>query len=113
MSIDQKEQLSRKGDMGVEACAIRLIAARHASGAVNQKAFAEACGVSYTSYNNMEKGRQFPNREVMRYLFRGHRIDFNFMMNGDFSQLPHDVLDLVFAQLPAASIAWDQKSNSD
>jgi DNA-binding XRE family transcriptional regulator len=111
MNIDEKEILTRKGDMGVEACAIRLIAARHATGAANQKAFAEACGVGITSYNNMEKGRQFPNREVMRYLFRGHRIDFNFMMNGDFSQLPTDVFERIFAELPAAHNAWDRKTS--
>lgn len=111
MMIDEKEKIARKGDMGVEACAIRLIAARNATEAASQKAFATACGVSQTSYNNMEKGLQFPNRDVMRYLYRGHRIDFNFMMNGDFSQLPSDVLEKLFEQLPIASSAWDQKSD--
>lgn len=110
MDIDKKEQLARKGDMGIEACAIRLMAARRTSGLESQKAFAAACGVSQSSYNNMEKGLQFPNRAVMRYLFRGHRIDFNFMMNGDFSQLSADVSEKIFEQLPAANSEWDQKS---
>lgn len=109
MSIDEKEKLARTGDMGIEACAVRLLAARRAAGFSSQKAFADYCGIGNTSYNNMEKGMQFPNREVMKALYRGHRIDFNFMINGDFSQLPLDVLTRIFDELPDANSAWDQK----
>jgi hypothetical protein len=111
MDIDQKEKLAMTGDMGVEASAIRLLAARLTTGIGTQKAFAKECDVSVTAYNNMEKAHQFPNRPVMKYLYRGHRIDFNFLMNGNFSQLPQDVQDQIFEKLEFARSEWDRKEN--
>jgi transcriptional regulator with XRE-family HTH domain len=99
MNIDQKESLAMRGDMGTEATRKRLIAARMVSGMRLQKEFAAACGVSQTTYNNMEKGLSFPSRDVMKYLYRAHRVDFNFIINGDFSQLPADVQDELFLKL--------------
>ncbi len=109
MNIDRKEQVAHRGEMGVKACAIRVKAARYASGFEAQKAFALACEVSVTSYNNIEKGLQHPNRDVMKYLYRAHRIDFNFIMNGDFAQLPADVQDRLFPALERSNSEWDQK----
>lgn len=97
------------GDMSVEACSVRLIAARIASEVGSQKDFADHAGVGQTTLNNMENGRQYPNRQVMKTLYRGHRIDFNFMMNGDFSQLPSDVQDRLFESLATLSNGADQK----
>lgn len=111
MDIDTKERLAHVNDMGIEASAIRLHASRLTTPHVQQKDFADACGISKTSYNNMEKGLQFPNRAVMLYLFRAHRIDFNFLMNGSFSQLPQDVQDGLFPKLEDANNEWDQKSS--
>ena len=108
MDIDQKERLAHRGDMGVKASAIRVKAARYACGFEKQQDFAQACGISKTSYNNIEKGVQFPNRDVMKYLYRAHRIDFNFVMNGDFSQLPSDLQDELFSTLERANNEWDQ-----
>ncbi|WP_223274929.1 helix-turn-helix transcriptional regulator [Tateyamaria sp. syn59] len=109
MDIEDRERLARQGDMGVEASAIRVKAARYASGFEQQLKFAKACGLSKTTYNNIEKGLQFPNRDVMKYLYRAHRIDFNFIMNGDFAQLPADVQQRLFPALERAESEWDRK----
>lgn len=108
MDIDQKEKLARINDMGIEACAVRLRAARF-SIEMAQQELANAAGVSKTVLNNAEAGLTFPGREVMKYLYRAHRIDFNFLMNGDFAQLPGDVQDALFPALERAKIEWDRK----
>ncbi|MEX5515692.1 helix-turn-helix domain-containing protein [Pseudophaeobacter sp. 1A09344] len=111
MDIERKEYIAHRGDMGVKASAIRVKAARYVSGFEKQQEFARACGISKTSYNNIEKGLQFPNRDVMKYLYRAHRIDFNFIMNGDFAQLPADVQESLFGALERANSEWDQTQN--
>jgi DNA-binding XRE family transcriptional regulator len=111
MDINEKSAAALQGDMSLRACAIRLMAARLVTG-FNQQDFAAASGVKKTTYNNMETGRAYPSRDVMRYLFRGHRIDFNFMLHGDFAQLPSDVQDQLFARLPAVMHEWDRRDNS-
>jgi transcriptional regulator with XRE-family HTH domain len=116
MNIEEKEHLALTGDMSRKASAIRLRAARYVAMPDAQgKDFAEAVGISKSSLTTMEKGQQFPNREVMKYLDRGHRIDFNFMMNGYFAQLPHDVQTALFDQLGRAHEDWGQdlRSNRD
>lgn len=116
MDIEEKEQLALTGDMSQKACAIRLRAARRvAFPGVEAREFADAAGVTKKSLSLMEKGQQYPNRAVMKYLYRGHRIDFNFMINGDFAQLPHDVQSALFAQLGRANNEWgqDMRSNRD
>lgn len=111
MDIIEKEGLSFTGDMGIKASAIRLIAARYVAGFEKQKEFAKAAGVSPTSYNGMEKAVQFPNRKVLEYLFKAHRIDFNFMMSGSFSQLPGDIQERLFAALIRANNEWDKTAS--
>lgn len=108
MTIDEQERLARTGDMGKEACAIRLRAARLCAG-LNQLDTAKAVGIKKTTYNNMEMALSFPSREVMRWFYRAQRIDFNFLMNGDFAQLPSDVRDRLFPALSAASSEWDRQ----
>jgi len=49
----------------------------------------------------------------MRYFYRAHRIDFNFLLHGDFAQLPADVQARLFAALEALSNAPDQTEDSD
>lgn len=75
-----------------------------------QKDIAEAVGIKKTAYSNMETGRSFPSRTVMRWFYRLHRIDFNFLMHGDFAQLPGDVQDRLFPALATASSEWGRKS---
>ncbi len=110
MDISDKEKLTRLGDMSKLACSIRLLAARK-SIQLSQVQFSENCGIPNNSINNMEKGRQFPNRVVMKYLYRAHRVDFNFLMHGDFSQLPLDVQDRLFPQLLDATNELDRKQD--
>jgi len=112
MELEQKEQIAHLNDMGLEACAIRLRAARKVLGQ-QQKELAKACGVSKTTLNNAEAALTYPSREVLKHLYRAHRIDFNFMMNGNFSQLPGDLQALIFPALEAAQSEWDQKTNSN
>jgi transcriptional regulator with XRE-family HTH domain len=111
MDLDEKLRLARQGDMSLEACAIRLKAARLATGMM-QKDFAAAAGFGKSTLANQEAGTTYPSREVMRYLYRAHRIDFNFILHGDFAQLPADVQAALFEQLPVAEREWDRKESS-
>ena len=112
MSLEEKEKLAHTGDVGQAASAIRLIAARMFAN-MTQAQFADASGVRRQALSNMELGLSYPNRQVMKYLYRAHRLDFNFLMHGDFAQLPQDVQDRLFATLAAANSAWDQRQRSD
>ncbi|MCU0909818.1 MAG: helix-turn-helix domain-containing protein [Rhodobacteraceae bacterium] len=108
MDIDARHHLARTGDISLKACAIRLSAARIVAGA-SQKDIAAAVGIRKTAYSNMEVGRSFPSRDVMRWFYRLHRIDFNFLIHGDFAQLPGDVQERLFSALAAASSEWDRR----
>lgn len=112
MDLHIKETLARKGDMGIVACAIRLTAARMTTG-LAQKDLASEAEVGKTALNNAERALTYPSREVMVYLFRAHRIDFNFILHGDFAQLPGDVQAKLFPALEAATNEWDRKAGSD
>lgn len=111
METDDKERLAMTGDMGAEACSVRLMAARMAID-LPQRGAASAAGVKQTTYNNMERGLAFPSRQVMKFYYRQHRIDFNFLMHGDFAQLPADVQLRLFPALASARSEWDRKDNS-
>ena len=98
MNIEDKERLSRYRDTSGPAISARLVAARHAAGYPQQKAFAKTVGLKQTTYNSQEiKG--CPTFDVMRHLYRNHRIDFNFIIHGDFVQLPSDVQTALFEAL--------------
>jgi len=111
MDHETKERLAHKDDTGIAACAIRLRAARIVTGKL-AKDLAQECGVSKTVYSNAENGLNFPARDIMRHLYRAYRIDYNFMLNGDFVQLPGDVQAQLFVALSAANSEWDRKSSS-
>lgn len=97
------------GDFGVRAAAIRIKAARMAAGLPTQKALADALGFERTTnISNAEKGDQFPNREVMNWLFMEKRIDFNFLMGGQYNQLPEDVQDALFPALESVANEWER-----
>lgn len=109
--IEEKERLSLRNDMSQKAMAIRLRAARLVTG-LSQNQLAAEAGIGKTALNNAEMGKNVPNAQVMRFLYRAHRIDFNFLMNGDFSQLPGDVQDCLFPALAVATSEWDRKEGS-
>lgn len=112
MDFDEKQRLAHKDDTGLAACAIRLRAARKVTGREAQD-LAKDSGVSKQVYSNAENGLNYPNRDVMRHLYRAYRIDFNFMFNGDFVQLPGDVQERLFPALVEANDEWDRKASSD
>ncbi|TMV84502.1 helix-turn-helix transcriptional regulator [Thioclava sp. BHET1] len=111
MVLAEKERLARIADTSQEATAIRLRAARIVTG-MSQKDFAAAAGTGKTNLNNVELGRQYPNISVMRYLYRAHRIDFNFILHGDFAQLPSDLQANLFLALEEATSEWDRRERS-
>ena len=55
-----------------------------------QRDFAKALDLNYQTYHSQEK-RGRPSPSTVRFLYRNYRIDFNFIYNGDFLQLPGDV----------------------
>ncbi len=112
MDLEHKTRLARVNDMGLEAAAIRLRAAFIVTGLKQHLDLAKATGVSKTVLSNAMSGSTYPNRDILKYLYRAHRIDFNFMMNGDFSQLPGDVQERLFPALEAATDEWDRKESS-
>ncbi|EBA11769.1 hypothetical protein [Roseobacter sp. CCS2] len=109
MNIDEKQHLSRIGDTSDEAIAFRLRAARRITG-MQQKEFAAAIPIGATTYNTQEKkGR--PSIPVMRYLYQQHRVDFNFIIHGDFAQLAGDVQDQLFSALNENVQSSDHQSS--
>ena len=99
MDFEQKEALARTRSSNPEAVRARLLAARKTIG-LGQKEFAAAVPVKQTTYNSQEiKGR--PSLEVIRFLHTNHRIDANFILFGDFVQLPGDIQTALFEALSA------------
>jgi DNA-binding XRE family transcriptional regulator len=97
MNIDEKEKLARTGDVSPDAIRDRLLAARK-SIKMQQKDVAGEVGLKVTTFNSQET-RGAPSIKTMRYYHRQHRIDFNFILHGDFAQLPLDVQDRLFSAL--------------
>ncbi len=111
MQLDQKIALAMTGDDSKKAQAIRLRAARMLAG-LGQEELARQVGVGKSAISNMELAVSYPSLPVMRYFYRGHRVDFNFFMNGDFAQLPGDVQEQIFPQLETAHSEWDRREGS-
>jgi transcriptional regulator with XRE-family HTH domain len=97
MDFETKERLARTGDTTPDAIGRRLRAARVITG-LSQKDFAALLDLKPQTYNSQEK-RGAPSIDVMQHLYRAHRVDFNFILHGDFAQLPGDVQDELFAAL--------------
>lgn len=112
MEIEQKERLARRNDMSREAMALRLFAARKAVG-MGQDQLAQDMGEGMTKQKlrNAEKADNDPPKALMRYFYRSHRIDFNFLLHGDFAQLPGDVQDRLFSALAVVANAPDQTAD--
>lgn len=101
MDIEQKERLARLGDISPDAVRARLLAARNSIG-MKQQDVASEVGLKKTTFNSQET-RGAPSAVTMRYYHRQHRIDFNFILHGDFAQLPQDVQERLFAELAAST----------
>lgn len=105
MLIDEKEALTQRTVVSPDAIARRLKAARMVA-EPKQKEFAAQVGLSPTTYNSQEtKGA--PSMKVMEYLYKNHRIDFNFVLFGDFLTLPGDVQSALFEALRAIDRGQD------
>lgn len=114
MDTATKLRLAHTDKSDLAACAIRLAAARLVTGLrQNEMAIAIFGADRRTKINNMERGLNYPSREVMTWLFRNHRIDFNFMMLGLYAQLPGDVQEVLFEKLVIANNEWDRKEHSN
>lgn len=111
MEPDRRDRLARTGDTGLEAVAIRLRAARKFAG-LEQKDVERETGVKKTSISNAENGLNYPGVPLMRYYYRMHRLDFNFVMNGDWSQLPSSTHQALFVALEAANDEWGRTPRS-
>lgn len=98
MDYEDKRRLARTGDFSLSAAAVRLRAARAVAG-ISQEELGRHGGVKKAAMSNAEKGSAYANRATLAYLFREHRIDFNFMIHGDFVQLPGDIQDRLFDAL--------------
>lgn len=90
MKTEQKDTLAMHGDASQEAAGRRITAARRFAG-LSQSEMAEAVGITKAAVSNIEKARSFPTRPLMLYLYREHRVDFNFLIYGAYAQLPGDV----------------------
>jgi transcriptional regulator with XRE-family HTH domain len=110
MDFETKEALAMTRDGEAKAAAIRLKAARLYTG-LSQEEFGSKGGVKKAAIGNIEKGRSFPARPLMTFLFREHRIDFNFLIYGEFAQLPADVQDRLFPLLQDVHSEWDQATS--
>ena len=100
MTIYTKDEIFKLNQDDDAAIGIRLKAARIAAGYVKQTDFAAALGIPYKTYHAQEK-KGHPAISTVRFLHRNHRIDFNFVYNGDFAQLPGDVRDALEMALRA------------
>ena len=112
MDFSKKEALARTGDGNLVACAVRAKAARMYS-EKSQEEVGRFAGVTKAAINNVEKARSYPSRSLMMYFFREHRIDFNFLILGHFSQLPADVQNRLFDALVTVNSEWDREPNSN
>lgn len=111
MNTDHKTRLAMTGETDNSAASLRLRAARKMIG-FTQEQLAEAGGVKKSAVTAMERGRSFPNRGILVFLYREYRIDFNFMIAGAYAQLPGDVQAQLFDALSDAHDELDQTANS-
>lgn len=98
----EKERLAGTGRMDATASAARVRASRQVAG-MNQGQLARILGITKSTVSGVENGASFPSREMMAFFMKEHRIDFNFLISGQFAQLPGDVQESLF---PALSDAW-------
>lgn len=110
MDYAEKERLAMTRDDSTKASAIRMLAARKLTG-LSQDDLGKQGKVKKAAISNIEKGKSYPSRALMVYLFREHRIDFNFIIYGHFSQLPADVTERLFPLLEEAHNAWGQAAS--
>ena len=100
MNLANFEKYSCSGDTSKQATGTRIKAARLLAG-ISQRELGEAGGVGKTAVTNLEKGKSYPNRDILIYFYRNHRVDLNFLVLGHHTQLPVDVAGRLYDQLVA------------
>lgn len=85
MNIDEKETLFQRGNASDEAVRRRLRAALSISDRP-QKEIAAELGISPTTLNSQIMSGH-PKKDLMVFIYRNLKIDFNFLLFGDFLQL--------------------------
>lgn len=100
MQIEERERLFGLNDDSPHAIRRRLRAARLVAGFPRQKDFAAALNINPKTYHAQES-KGLPAVSTVRFLHRNHRIDFNYVFNGDFLQLPGDVQNALETALSA------------
>ncbi|MEL6377979.1 MAG: XRE family transcriptional regulator, partial [Pseudomonadota bacterium] len=98
MNFEQMKQMARTGSYTNEAAAHRLLAARKAC-KLSQSDLGAAVSRNATTIIAIEKARQLPSWALMMWFHNHHRIDVNFFVAGEFSQLPGDVQEMLFESL--------------
>ena len=93
-----KDSLTLLGRSDIAASAIRMRAARLAAG-LSQQALADAMGQRISSISNIERAKNFPGWPTMVFLYKEHRVDVNFLVTGNYAQLPADVQASLLSQL--------------
>lgn len=112
MDTNEKKRLALTGDPSERASGIRVRAGRKMTG-LGQLEFGKQVGVGKQAISNIERGDSFPSRELMFYLFEENRLDFNFLVYGDYNQLPSDVQDVLFDKLKDAHSELAQEPSSN
>lgn len=113
MNYEERRRLFRTGEMDKAACGTRLTAGRIAAGYDRAKDFAEAIGARVTTYNSQEKGVSNPSLAAMAELYVSHRIDFNFILYGEFSHLDPFVREALEDALRDVERSPDRRYSSD
>lgn len=112
MDADQKDTLAMTRNSSAIACGRRLRVGREVA-ELTQKQLAEATGKTKASISNAENGLSFPGRDAQLHLHRNYGIDFNFLVVGEYVQLPSPLQDLLFERLSLLASELDQERNSD
>ena len=98
MDFQIKEKLAFTRMSGLIESGIRIRAARHYAG-LSQQELGDVVNLKKATVSNIEKGRAYPTRPLMVYFYRNWRIDINFLVCGEFSQLPSDLQKDLFSLL--------------
>jgi hypothetical protein len=108
MITDQeKAALAAKGDDSLEAAQLRFSAAIDAVG-MSKVEFARQIDQKVAAITNSTKGPNYPSRKAMTYLYRFHLIGPAFIMFGDWSGIPAEMLDRLVSALGTLRMSADR-----
>lgn len=112
MDTMEKQHFALKGRTDIAAAAIRVTAARRYAG-LTQPELSGALNRGVSAISNTERARSFPPWDLMVYFLKEHRIDINFIVAGEYAQLPADVQEHLFDELKSVHDKTDLLESSD